>query len=432
MNKSTSSDDHEQEIVDGDKKLKKANVIAFNLLEKDFKYIKIFIAHKVVYYYVDSLGHYKKLFYDEFKVILTKVLRFYTKDLFSSNLLERVWKKILVADQCLVGSPEANSGYAAFPNGLLDLKIFEFIEHNPEIFTTHGNSFDYDPNVTDTPHFNLFLEILSCGHKDREMYLRSLINCVVMSRIYLQIVIYIFGPGATGKSQLTSLLRVLVGDSSTISTTLNALSSDQFEANNLKNMKMVLVNDSPGIIKDSSLVKAYSGNDELRGRVIYNQGITSIVPTGIIVIVGNEPITTDGADSGNAVGHRLRIYETEKISESRIPLIYTKDGVSGGVLAEELPGIFNSIVNMDGKQVEECVMYYENKVPSFQNTLHAVNKRINSVYEWSSEELEPLDKRTRLGCYATDKKDLKLTVGGFLFPTYVEWCKRKNLKRRIL
>ncbi len=142
MNKSTSSDDHEQEIVDGDKKLKKANVIAFNLLEKDFKYIKIFIAHKVVYYYVDSLGHYKKLFYDEFKVILTKVLRFYTKDLFSSNLLERVWKEILVADQCLVGSPEANSGYAAFPNGLLDLKIFEFIEHNPEIFTTHGNSFD--------------------------------------------------------------------------------------------------------------------------------------------------------------------------------------------------------------------------------------------------------------------------------------------------
>ena len=31
-------------------------------------------------------------------------------------------------------------------------------------------------------------------------------NCVLMSRTHLQIIIYLFGPGATGKSQHTSLL----------------------------------------------------------------------------------------------------------------------------------------------------------------------------------------------------------------------------------
>ncbi len=46
---------------------------------------------------------------------------------------------------------------------------------------------------------------------------------------------------------------------------------------------------------------------------MHTQGITTIVPTGIIVIVGNESITTDGADSGNAIGRRLKIFETEEV-----------------------------------------------------------------------------------------------------------------------
>jgi hypothetical protein len=55
---------------------------------------------------------------------------------------------------------------------------------------------------------------------------------------------------------------------------------------------------------------------------MHRQGIIEVPPESIIVAVGNDPLNT--VDSGNAIGRRLRVFETTKVSESRKPLILKK------------------------------------------------------------------------------------------------------------
>lgn len=104
------------------------------------------------------------------------------------------------------------------------------------------------------------------------------------------------------------MLIALLGEQAVLSTTLNALSSDQFEVINLAGKKLILVNDTSGEIKDTNMIKAYSGQDTLRGRRIHVQGTDDIVPEGIIFAVGNTPLTT--MDTGSAISRRLRVFET--------------------------------------------------------------------------------------------------------------------------
>lgn len=112
---------------------------------------------------------------------------------------------------------------------------------------------------------------------------------------------YIFGPGATGKSQLTTLLIVLIAEQSVVTTTLNALSHDKFEIANLTGKKLVLINDTDGHLKDSTLLNGYSGLNVLRGRRMYVQGTVEFRPKGIILAVSNSPLVAH--DTGNALLH---------------------------------------------------------------------------------------------------------------------------------
>lgn len=43
-----------------------------------------------------------------------------------------------------------------------------------------------------------------------------------------------------------------------------------------------------------------------------------------------------------------------------------------------------------------------------------------------SEELEPIDGYTSVGSYASDKKHDQYRMGKFLYPTYIDWCKREK------
>jgi phage/plasmid-associated DNA primase len=55
-----------------------------------------------------------------------------------------------------------------------------------------------------------FLDDLCCGKEDRKKYLGSILYSIVLSALQFQIIVYIFGPGASGKSQLPTLLIALL------------------------------------------------------------------------------------------------------------------------------------------------------------------------------------------------------------------------------
>lgn len=83
-----------------------------------------------------------------------------------------------------------------------------------------------------------------------------------------------------------------------MTTSLNALQSDQFELANLVRKKLILVNDTKGVLNDASIVNAYSGQDSLRGRMMHTQGTNSITPEGIMFFVENTPLEVEDAGGG--------------------------------------------------------------------------------------------------------------------------------------
>lgn len=181
--------------------------------------------------------------------------------------------------------------------------------------------FDYDSNATETPTFDKFLSDLSGGHNNSKLYLLSLLNVIVTSQLNYHIIIFLHGPAASGKTVLTTLLKALVGHESVMSSTLEALSSDHCEVSNFPGKKMILVNDTNGILRDSATLKAFSGMDELRGRAMFQGITTSVEPEGVIVIVGNESLSLDKPDYNDGFTRRIRPYETSLVSNSRTPLI---------------------------------------------------------------------------------------------------------------
>lgn len=119
---------------------------------------------------------------------------------------------------------------------------------------------------------------------------------------------------------ITTLITALIGQHSVITTTLEALQSDQFELSNLGGKKLVLISDTNAILKDPSKLKAFSGGDALRGRNMHTRGTYEVIPEGVILCVGTQPLETH--DSGNAIMRRLRSFETERVSTTRKQLIY--------------------------------------------------------------------------------------------------------------
>jgi putative DNA primase/helicase len=300
----------------------------------------------------------------EFKVILFSFIRPLLKS--TIKLLDEIWNEMQFREKSQLGNPEFDSHYLVFENGTLNLEIREFLDHTPEVFTTYKMMYEYDKDAKSIPVFLKFLDDLCCGKEDRKKYLRSILYTIVLSTLEFQVIVYIFGPGARGKSQLTTLLIPLLGEYSVISTTLLALESDHFEVVNLIGKKFILVNDTSGIIKDTHIIKAYSGHDLLRGRSMHRQGTVEVPPEGIIVTVGNDPLNI--IDSGNAIGKRLRAFETTKVSDSRRPVILKRYDTWIGPLSQELSGIFNWIIDQDFMDVENYMVKTKQFVPSFKDS----------------------------------------------------------------
>ena len=149
---------------------------------------------------------------------------------------------------------------------------------------------------------------------------------------------------------------------------------------------------------------------------------------GLIVAVGNQPLNV--RDSGNAIGRRIRPFETKRISSSRVPLIQrTGFNTFKGVLRDEAPAIFNWMLDVDSKDYE-VVNDPERYVPSFKELQAETSKTLNPLKEWIEEELliQP-DSATPLGGYATTKRLEAVGVERmFLYPRYVNWCKRMGTK----
>ena len=404
---------------------------AANLLIKysDLKNLKFFPKSEYIFLYDNNCGYYKQLGNSELKLFISHIFESLDiPEIQCYQYIDSVLKNLGMRKTVTVpGDILFDKGYIALQNGLLRLETSALQPWTPEIFLSSGLSFDYDPKAK-CPLFEDYLKNFCKGYTDRINFVRSFLYTVLHQKIELQVFLHIHGPTDSGKSVLGNILQVMVGKEATHSTTLKALNQDQFEIANLIGKKLLLINDADKYSGNLNVLKSYTGGDSLRGRKMFTQGTIEVWAQGIAVIISNSPLSTE--DRGNAIYRRMRALKTCSTYDSRKYLLGCVNGVWTGLLVEELPGIFNWILENPECNLKKYIEEFSENVKSLNTSLDYTKKLLSPLESWMNEEvLYVTDKGTRFGSYLgygmhTKGKKTLIQNKRVLYPAYVDWSKK--------
>jgi Family of unknown function (DUF5906)/D5 N terminal like len=390
------------------------------------KHMRIYPRTDFFYLYDENEGYYRELKSKEVEVLIRSLLNQTGCDkVLGYAYIRSVLNNLKINDQvAYIGEPIFDKHILVMDNGSYNLKTKTLSDWSPKYFTVCRLPYSYNP-ISKPERFFKFLHEFCEGHEDRKSFVRAFLNCLIFSRVELQIFIYILGPGGTGKSTMALIASALVGKDSTITTTLKGLHSDNFEITNIRGKKLILISDTEHYKGDTSVLKSIVGNDALRGRMKYVQGSFEILSEGIVVIVGNYPLGVK--DTTNAILRRMRTFMANTVSKVREVLIF-RDGLSWrGPIAEELSGIFLWAISMDGQEVYNYLVNMNQYVASFQDALIESQDSINPLGEWAREELQ-MGPGSYIGFASLEgpKGLIEMARRKALYPAYSAWIKRQG------
>lgn len=284
------------------------------------------------------------------------------------------------------GIPMNEPGYLCLRNGVYDKKEKKLLRHSPDIFLIGSCSYSYEPEAQ-CPRFMEFLADFCQGYEDRINMIRSFMWAVLNNYTDPQIFLYISGPAATGKSVFTHTLTALLPPEAVVTTRLKDLNQDKFEVVNLSWKELVIMSDVEEYTGDMSVLKAFVGQDILKGSRKYVQGTFSVEPTGLLMVLANHPFSSH-RDAGGALARRLLPFSADKVSVKRVPLI-TRRLRKGyqGVLADELPGILNWVMAWDQRRTHRYLSDTTSMVPSLSSFIHESRMGISGLGEWTEDSL---------------------------------------------
>lgn len=415
------------------RKLLRPDLFSMKLIERsDLRNLKIYKDVGLYYIYDKQKGSYVTITLTNLKLIIGQII----VELGLVHLGGRAYKYIdaicrnLEVDHVIGerGTPQFLRGYLVMENGVFNLATQELTPWDPKYFIPSSLPFAYTPGA-EAPHFLKYLDDITEGFEDRKEFLRAFFYATLFQRVDLQVFLYLYGVGSTGKSTLGLIASALMGLEGVYTTTLKALNSDPFEVFNLIGRKLVLINDTEKYEADLSVLKAYVGGDSLRGRVMYTQGTTPVRGEGLIWAIGNQPLAT--RDNTNSVWRRLRAFKTARISRSRVPLLSFVEGKAVGHLAQELPGILNWVLGSSSEKLDKYIVNYEQNVPSLRESLQESRALISPIQQWIKEEVLTGHEiqGSYLGYKIKDSKGERERVHRrSLYPAYYAWAARNGLR----
>lgn len=96
-------------------------------------------------------------------------------------------------------------------NGIVDLRIGTRTPHDPGKLCAKIAGGDFDPAAVH-PVFEMFLTDTTGGDTELEGFLRRAAGATLVGRVVDQVLLFLHGPGATGKSTLLAALKAALGE----------------------------------------------------------------------------------------------------------------------------------------------------------------------------------------------------------------------------
>lgn len=414
-------------------KQKSDNEILRVLREKTvFKYAKAFPKQKILYLYDPDNCYYVLANQSHTISLLSKIfhhclssgsLSYYP----THNTLERLEKLLRVDFYGSLTSPHYDLDYLIMENGALNVKTFELVKATPNIFQITAVNYPWDPETT-CYAFLTFLKEFCENKEDQMLFIRSYMWAALTGYYEDQSFLALFGPGGTGKSQLTNIFIAVIGAHNSITTSLRDLCHDKFEIPLLLDKRLVVISDHEYYKGDTSVLKQLIGGDSARGRVKNSMEIGDQRCFAKFIVVGNTPIAS--FDAGGAMNRRQVAIPAYNISESRVDLLgFDKNNNPTGLLKNEIPGIAFWALSMDPDQAKRYLTD-RSLLDSLTQSCEDIELITNPIKSWIKDELEKGS-----GCYLGYLPNCNSIQSAFevkrrhlLFPAYLLWCKKHNIQ----
>lgn len=245
---------------------------------------------------------------------------------------------------CWLPSGEPAKNWLALSNCLVDVEALAAgrideatAEFSPELFTTFGADFEYNPSAP-CPLWHKYLEEVLPDPEDRKMVQMLFGLCLVADTSY-DVFFVFYGDGGTGKTVCAEVLRGLIGKANVSNLDLVEL-AEKHGKHVLTETRLNIGSEIPNRIAgldladaESHLKKAASGEAikcELKNKDIYFRDVTA----RLLFLTNNLPTFSD---QSSGLWRRIRLIPFfVKIAETKKCDRNLKDKLMG-----ELSGIFN-------------------------------------------------------------------------------------------
>jgi putative DNA primase/helicase len=197
---------------------------------------------------------------------------------------------------------DADSFLIGVQNGVVDLKSGELLPPDPKRLVTKRANVLFDPDA-ECPRYEKFLKEAVPDDDERAFLIRFCGYCL-SGEVSEQVLLFLLGTGANGKTVLIETMRAILGDyADKIQTEMlmqhfrntQAASPDLVQ---LQGRRFIYANETTeGRFLDDARVKDLTGGDTITGRLPYAKAAISFEPTHKLIIAGNHsPIVTDDSD----------------------------------------------------------------------------------------------------------------------------------------
>ena len=247
--------------------------------------------------------------------------------------LDEIVKSLATLCECSPATFARNRHLICCTNGTLDINTLELIPYSPDHFLRTGLPIAYDPGAT-CPRFLAFLHAVFRDDADKDeriAFLQQWMGYMLSPTVRLQLMVWLVGAGANGKSVLLELMRSLVGTENCSAVMLDRLSSGAVRAE-LDGKTLNVSSDLPrnAAINDGYM-KACVAGDAIDGERKFKAPFTFRPTVKFVASMNNMPSTND---LSHGFFRRIVVLAFTRTFSPR----EQDQGLLDGLL-EELPGI---------------------------------------------------------------------------------------------
>jgi len=333
--------------------------------------------------------------------------------------------KSILTDGRMLPLPTHDNRKIPFVNGLLCLETKQLETITPENAFTWCLPYAHDSKAK-CPRIRAWLSQAVDGNDETVNFLRAWMAAVLHGRADLQKFLHLKGSGSTGKSTLMRLLTQLVGKENTVDTQLDQLEQNRFETARLHNKRLALITESDRYGGSINVLKAITGQDQVRLERKHQQQTGGFVFSGMVVMASNESMQTTDHTSGLDRRRRTVIFDRRVTDQEKQD--WKAQGGEEAVLHSEIPGLVNWLLELSQDEITDII---ENPPKRIRQADEEAMRSTNPLADWIHEccEADP-NAWTQIG----DKREIiqhghEKTyehANERLYPNYLQWCSRAN------